>query len=132
MPTEKRTYDLIREHLLFRYLHTVTGKGYAGADALRVGIPAGESVTVANVYVGETYTVSEEGAWSWRFTAQECGSGGLSAGVNVCSVPAAQPVRTLWLSGCDADRKSKPALTIAAVLTNCAEIVCERLTFRKV
>ena len=93
-------------------IFTVTGKGYAGANALRVGIPAGESVTVANVYVGETYTVSEEGAWSWRFTAQECGSGSLSAGVNVCSVPAAQPVRTLWLSGCDADRKSKPALTI--------------------
>ena len=93
-------------------IFTVTGRGYAGANALRVGIPAGESVTVANVYVGETYTVSEEGAWSWRFTAQECGSGGLSAGVNVCSVPAAQPVRTLWLSGCDADRKSKPALTI--------------------
>ena len=33
----------------------------------KVALKAGESVTIKNLTVGETYTVTEDTSWSWRY-----------------------------------------------------------------
>ena len=99
-------------------IFTVSGKGYGGngesTSALRIAIPNGQSVTIGGVYVGETYSVVEEGGWSWRYnTAQSHPTQTLVAADNFYSVPAASPVITKWLSGTSWDRKSKTLHVIA-------------------
>lgn len=47
----------------------VKGKGLP-EDGLRVVIPRNESsVTITGLTVGQTYTVTEDSGWSWRYTA---------------------------------------------------------------
>ena len=46
----------------------VKGKGLP-EDGLRVVIPRNESsVTITGLTVGQTYTVTEDSGWSWRYT----------------------------------------------------------------
>jgi hypothetical protein len=95
-------------------IFTISGKGYGtdGGSPIVVAIPNGQSVTIANVYVGETYTVSEDGNWSWRYTPYSGSTNALVAGINPFSVPLETPVRTYWLSGTSYYWKSKPALAV--------------------
>ncbi len=88
---------------------TVTGAGYAGG--IRIGIPAGQSVTIAGVYVGEIYTVTEDGNWAWRYTPKNVSTNALVAGTNPFSVPVATKINYMWLSGTSYYWKSKPVLT---------------------
>lgn len=47
-------------------IFTVTGKGL-GNDGITVMIPNGESVTIKGLAVGESYTVTEQNGWSWKY-----------------------------------------------------------------
>ena len=44
-----------------------TVKDSAGKEVAKVALTAGESVTIKNLIVGETYTVTEDNNWSWRY-----------------------------------------------------------------
>ena len=50
-------------------IFTVTGKELG--SGLKVIVPNGESVTIKDLPVGETYTVSEQNGWSWKYEAQD-------------------------------------------------------------
>lgn len=47
-------------------IFTVTGKGL-GATGLTVMVPSGESVKIKDLAVGETYTITEQNAWTWKY-----------------------------------------------------------------
>lgn len=47
-------------------IFTVTGKGL-GNGGITVMIPNGESVTIKGLAVGESYTVTEQNGWSWKY-----------------------------------------------------------------
>ena len=78
-------------------IFTVTGKGYD--SGLVLAIPAGKSLTIANVYVGKTYTVSEDGGWSWRYTPFSGSTEPLVAGGNTFSAVLNALSNSKWLSG---------------------------------
>ena len=44
-----------------------TVKDSAGKEVAKVALTAGQSVTIKNLTVGETYTVTEDNNWSWRY-----------------------------------------------------------------
>ena len=44
-----------------------TVKDSDGKEVAKVTLKAGESVTIKNLTVGETYTVTEDTSWSWRY-----------------------------------------------------------------
>ena len=44
-----------------------TVKDSNGKEVAKVALKAGESVTIKNLTVGETYTVTEDTSWSWRY-----------------------------------------------------------------
>lgn len=46
-------------------IFTVTGKGLG--SGITVMIPNGESVTIKGLAVGESYTVTEQSGWSWKY-----------------------------------------------------------------
>lgn len=46
---------------------TVTGKGIE--NGITVVVKNGETVTIDGVYVGEIYTITEIGGWTWKYTA---------------------------------------------------------------
>lgn len=50
-------------------IFTVTGKGL-GSKGLTVMVPNGESVTIKDLAVGETYTVTEQNGWSWKYESK--------------------------------------------------------------
>ena len=45
-----------------------TVKDSNGKEVAKVALKAGESVTIKNLTVGETYTVTEDTSWSWRYS----------------------------------------------------------------
>ena len=45
-----------------------TVKDSQGNEVAKVALKAGESVTIKNLTVGETYTVTEDTSWSWRYS----------------------------------------------------------------
>lgn len=45
-----------------------TVKDSNGKEVAKVTLKAGESVTIKNLTVGETYTVTEDTSWSWRYS----------------------------------------------------------------
>lgn len=45
-----------------------TVKDSAGKEVAKVALTAGQSVTIKNLTVGETYTVTEDTSWSWRYS----------------------------------------------------------------
>lgn len=48
-----------------------TVKDSNGKEVAKVTLKAGESVTIKNLTVGETYTVTEDTSWSWRYNDVE-------------------------------------------------------------
>ena len=48
-----------------------TVKDSDGKEVAKVTLKAGESVTIKNLTVGETYTVTEDTSWSWRYNDVE-------------------------------------------------------------
>lgn len=50
-------------------IFTVTGKGL-GSKGLTVMVPNGEKVTIKGLAVGETYTVTEQNGWSWKYESK--------------------------------------------------------------
>lgn len=48
-----------------------TVKDSAGKEVAKVALKARESVTIKNLTVGETYTVTEDTGWSWRYSPDE-------------------------------------------------------------
>lgn len=50
------------------FIFTVTDEN--GEEVAKVAMRAGEKVTISGLTVGETYTVSEDNAWSWRYKEQ--------------------------------------------------------------
>ena len=95
----KTGWDSIDENQSF--IFKVTGKGLP-AEGLKVVINFNkqESVTIAGLSVGETYTVTEESGWSWRYSA--------GTGSKILEADATQNVITInndrnknqWLNGC--------------------------------
>ena len=83
------------------FIFKVTGAGLP-AEGLKVVINFNEqeSVTIAGLSVGETYTVTEESGWSWRYSA--------GVGSKTLEADATQNVITInndrnknqWLNGC--------------------------------
>ncbi len=51
-----------------KFVFTVKGEDLP-AEGLKVVLGAGESATIPGLKVGSTYTVTEDGGWSWRYTA---------------------------------------------------------------
>ena len=45
-----------------------TVKDSNGKEVAKVTLKAGESVTIKDLTVGETYTVTEDTSWSWRYS----------------------------------------------------------------
>ena len=88
-------------------IFTVNGKGYTG---LLLAIPAGKSLTIANVYVGETYTIKMDTGWSWRYEGYTVTTEGLAPGGNTHTVPIQQMAKTKWLSGTSYAWKYDPKL----------------------
>ena len=70
-------------------IFTVTGKELG--SGLKVIVPNGESVTIKDLPVGETYTVSEQNGWSWKYEAQDSVTrtltNGSTATANFTNVP---------------------------------------------
>ncbi len=81
-------------------LITVTGKGFESGLALIV--PNGQSVTVDGVYIGSTYTITEDENWSWRYTRSDSNTSiTISAdGENTVAVTNTL-TNTKWLSDSD-------------------------------
>lgn len=52
----------------------------------KVTLKAGESVTIKNLTVGETYTVTEDNNWSWRYKDVEAQEITLEPSGNVVTV----------------------------------------------
>lgn len=48
------------------FIFTVTDS--EGKEVAKVALKAGESVTIKDLTVGETYTVTEDTSWSWRYS----------------------------------------------------------------
>lgn len=48
-------------------IFTVTGKGLG--SGMKVIVPSGESVKIKNLPVGESYTITEQNDWSWKYEA---------------------------------------------------------------
>jgi uncharacterized repeat protein (TIGR02543 family) len=90
-------------------IFTVSGKGYS---ALVLAIPNEKSLTIANVYVGETYTVTEDGGWSWRYTPYTGATEPLIAGGNSFDIEAVLNalITSKWLSGTSWAWKYDPTL----------------------
>lgn len=96
---KKTGWDSIDENQSF--IFKVTGAGLP-AEGLKVVINFNEqkSVTIAGLSVGETYTVTEESGWSWRYSA--------GADSKTLVADAEQNVITIknnrdnnqWLNGC--------------------------------
>jgi len=85
------------------FVFTVTGKGIE--NGIQVVLKAGESVTISGVTVGETYTVTEDTGWSWRFTPED---GSISHTLDVSGSSANNQfeflnayTRKQWLNDCD-------------------------------
>ncbi|MBQ4369673.1 MAG: hypothetical protein II784_01590, partial [Oscillospiraceae bacterium] len=79
-------------------IFTITGKGYE--SGLKIAVPNGQSVTIAGVYVGETYEITEEGSWSWRYTQKSVTTKALASGGNYCTITNVPNGKNKWLSDC--------------------------------
>ena len=81
-------------------IFTVTGPGYE--SGLTVAVPNNGSVTIANVVIGSTYSVVEQGSWSWRYSGQTVSSGAVSNNGGTVSVTNSK-TNNKWLSGSDVE-----------------------------
>ena len=59
-------------------IFTVTGKGLG--SGMKVIVPSGESVKIKNLPVGESYTITEQNDWSWKYEAHSSVTRTLTAG----------------------------------------------------
>ena len=59
-------------------IFTVTGKGLG--SGMKVIVPSGESVKIKNLPVGESYTITEQNDWSWKYEAHSSVTCTLTAG----------------------------------------------------
>ena len=70
-------------------IFTVTGKGLG--SGMQVIVPNGKSFKITNLPVGESYTVTEQNGWSWKYMAQSSVTCTLTVGktetVSFCNVP---------------------------------------------
>lgn len=92
------------------FLFRVTGQGLP-AGGLRIAIRGNGSETISGLTVGETYTVTEEEGWSWRYTAQGTQQITLAPGGGTLTVNNTRD-HPSWLSGdCYAENTFVPGTT---------------------
>ncbi len=77
-------------------IFTVTGKELG--SGLKVIVPNGESVTIKDLPVGETYTVSEQSGWSWKYEAQDSVTRTLTKGSTATASFTNVPKIIKWLT----------------------------------
>ena len=77
-------------------IFTVTGKELG--SGLKVIVPNGESVTIKDLPVGETYTVSEQSGWSWKYEAQDSVTRTLTKGRTATASFTNVPKIIKWLT----------------------------------
>lgn len=77
-------------------IFTVTGKELG--SGLKVIVPNGESVTIKDLPVGETYTVSEQSGWSWKYEAQDSVTRTLTNGSTATASFTNVPKIIKWLT----------------------------------
>ncbi|MBR5708550.1 MAG: InlB B-repeat-containing protein, partial [Oscillospiraceae bacterium] len=92
-------------------IFTVSGQGYEG---LLLAIPSGKSLTIANVYVNEDYTITMDTGWSWRYDSFSKKIENLDPGTNSYTVAAQTMAKTKWLSGTSYAWVYKPTLYVVS------------------